>query len=357
MAYWSRLLHVAQRVVAAEVTMAAIATAAYRSVEVFLGRYMDAAEASATAQRLTATDAAQRRSRVALGVGPVVARLEAEPDLCIAVEEDWVRTRAGLEADPRGTALVDEMLTAWRRAGSTGIIAGPTWEEVPQLAWLVVYQGLTRGEPPQPTASRADERKEIEASLTRNATWRAGRWATMQLFDVRRRFFHRQASEAAELLDRRELTKAACLQLGGLLRRCHLEFGRRLVALGRLESDIDIEFVAVDEVEPLFRGRGPTLQTLARRRQFNHEANQAPPHPLVWTGLPPVATADDAVGERLEGWSASPGRYDGVARVVHSPEETGFTRGEILIASTTDASWTPLFMAAGAIVVEQGGPV
>ena len=44
-AYWNRLLHVAQQVVAAEVTVAAMASASYRSVEVFLSRYMDAAAA------------------------------------------------------------------------------------------------------------------------------------------------------------------------------------------------------------------------------------------------------------------------------------------------------------------------
>ena len=114
---------------------------------------------------------------------------------------------------------------------------------------------------------------------------------------------------------------------------------------------------AIDEIEALFEGHGPTLQTIARRRQFNREANQSPPLPLVWTGLPPVVPAEDVAGERIEGWSASPGRYEGLARVVHSPDSTEFARGEILVASTTDASWTPLFMAAGAIVVEQGGPL
>ena len=32
-------------------------------------------------------------------------------------------------------------------------------------------------------------------------------------------------------------------------------------------------------------------------------------------------------------------------------------RGSVLIAHSTDASWSPLFLLAGAIVVEQGGPL
>ena len=102
---------------------------------------------------------------------------------------------------------------------------------------------------------------------------------------------------------------------------------------------------------------GPTLHELSRRRRSGVEASQSPALPLVWTGLPPAASADDVVGERFEGWSASPGRYEGLARVVRSPEATEFRRGEVLVATTTDASWTPLFIAAGAIVVEQGGPL
>ena len=31
--------------------------------------------------------------------------------------------------------------------------------------------------------------------------------------------------------------------------------------------------------------------------------------------------------------------------------------GDILVASSTDASWSPLFVEAGAIVVERGGPL
>ena len=44
-------------------------------------------------------------------------------------------------------------------------------------------------------------------------------------------------------------------------------------------------------------------------------------------------------------------RTDIVARVVHAPDSTEFRRGEVLVATTTDASWAPLFLAAGAIVV------
>ena len=152
-AYWNRMLHLAEQVVAAEIAVAAIASASYRSVEVFLSRYMDAAQASEAARELTATDAAQRRARVALAVEPVVARLTQDAELRAAAVEDWDETRVRLERTEGGAQLVDTMLSAWRRAGSTGVFAGPTWDEVPQLAWIVVYQQLT-----QPSDTRDDGR-------------------------------------------------------------------------------------------------------------------------------------------------------------------------------------------------------
>jgi pyruvate,water dikinase len=35
----------------------------------------------------------------------------------------------------------------------------------------------------------------------------------------------------------------------------------------------------------------------------------------------------------------------------------GLQRGDVLVATTTDASWAPLFMSAAAVVVEEGGPL
>ena len=37
--------------------------------------------------------------------------------------------------------------------------------------------------------------------------------------------------------------------------------------------------------------------------------------------------------------------------------EGRFDRGEVLVAEATDASWSPLFVRAGAVVVERGGPL
>jgi pyruvate,water dikinase len=76
----------------------------------------------------------------------------------------------------------------------------------------------------------------------------------------------------------------------------------------------------------------------------------------VFVGVPEHAPLDLPDGGRFDGWAASPGRYTGTATVVSDPD-TPFEAGAILVAEATDASWSPLFLKAGAIVVDRGGPL
>ena len=46
---------------------------------------------------------------------------------------------------------------------------------------------------------------------------------------------------------------------------------------------------------------------------------------------------------------------EGVVRVVFNPHGVQLTPGEILVCPATDPAWTPLFLAAGGLVMEVGG--
>jgi pyruvate,water dikinase len=64
---------------------------------------------------------------------------------------------------------------------------------------------------------------------------------------------------------------------------------------------------------------------------------------------------DAPEGEALRGQTASPGRCRGLARVILDPSaDLALRPGEILVAPYTDPAWTPLFLTAGAAVVEVG---
>ena len=56
----------------------------------------------------------------------------------------------------------------------------------------------------------------------------------------------------------------------------------------------------------------------------------------------------------LRGTPASPGQVIANARVVVDPIGARIEPGEILVAPSTDPGWTPLFLAAGGLVMEMG---
>jgi len=59
----------------------------------------------------------------------------------------------------------------------------------------------------------------------------------------------------------------------------------------------------------------------------------------------------------LVGQAVSPGVAEGVVRVVLDPRGARLNPGEILVCPATDPGWTPLFLAAGGLVMEIGGMV
>jgi rifampicin phosphotransferase len=159
------------------------------------------------------------------------------------------------------------------------------------------------------------------------------------------------------LLAHREHTKAALLSLGGELRRVHLELGRRLHEAGRLVEPGGIDLLGDHELEPTIDGAGPVPATLTRRRHRLQSARFQPDLPTLFRGHPPDDPPPLPTGSVLQGWGAGTGRYEGAARVVRDPLHGRLEPGEVLVARTTDASWSPLFTVAGAIVVEEGGPL
>jgi phosphoenolpyruvate synthase/pyruvate phosphate dikinase len=61
------------------------------------------------------------------------------------------------------------------------------------------------------------------------------------------------------------------------------------------------------------------------------------------------------VGDVLTGAACSAGVYTGKARIILDPfDPSGLDADDILVTLNTDPSWTPLFLAAGAVVVNLG---
>ena len=144
-------------------------------------------------------------------------------------------------------------------------------------------------------------------------------------------------------------------------RRVLLVLGQRLHEQGSLSCRDDIFFLEVSEIEPVATG-GASFdwreRIELRRREYEKNLKLNPPRVVNGRFDPnapgwPVANAD---AKLLEGIPVSPGIVTGPARVIlRADEHEQVLPGEILIAPFTDPAWSPYFITAAGLVVEQGG--
>jgi pyruvate,water dikinase len=290
----ARLVDLATRGVAAELSVAAVAASSFRRLELMLEPHLGPAEATAAAEAVTS------------GHGLVVER---------------------------------------HPLSSAGIFAGPTWVEL----------GLAPPRPRVVTAGDSTGLEALEALEARLAACRS--WSRSELIRwVRRAALRRLVYDTVHQLGRREAAKAAVLAVGGLVRAVNREAGRRLVEQGALDSQDDVDLLSDGELRLAMAGRPRSRGELARRARWLERYAAEGPLPARFTGRPPRAEIELPPGDRMEGWAASPGRVSGVAQVVASPLD-GIEPGRVLVAEATDASWSPLFVDAVGIVLERGGPL
>src|SRR5262249_62359436 len=69
-------------------------------------------------------------------------------------------------------------------------------------------------------------------------------------------------------------------------------------------------------------------------------------------------TPEPIAGDCLSGLAGSPGQAEGPVFLVLGPDDfANFPKGAVLVARTTNPTWTPLFYSAVAVVTESGGPL
>jgi pyruvate,water dikinase len=292
--YRARLVDLAVRGSADELAVAAIAVSAFGRLESMLIPYLGPSGSAAAAERVTAT--------------------------------------AGVSSRPPVEA-------------SAAVFAGPTWRE------LGIEPAVP--EPPEDPRAALDEAiQELERELDA-----CPRWRSQQLrHHVRATALERLTSDVVAQLRRRERTKVAVLSLGGEVRRVHLELGRRLCGDEVLSEPTQVDLLSDAELRDALRGRPPSAVLLAQRRRWLERYESEGPLPPRFRGAPERAPTQLPDGDRFEGWATSPGRARGTAKVVRSAVDT-LEPGLVLVAEATDASWSPLFVDAAAIVLERGGPL
>jgi pyruvate,water dikinase len=182
--------------------------------------------------------------------------------------------------------------------------------------------------------------------------------------DASRVSFDVALQSSARTIPLREKTKLIAVTTINEVRLALRELGRRGVAAGYyaapedvmmlLESELDDYVADPARFAPVIAGR--LAQYLALFEIEPPFIIDADPAPLPsWPRRARPRPEPAAAGEVLRGIGGSAGQYQGRARVgMDLPAAMALEPGEILVAPITDAAWTPLFLVAGAVVVDVG---
>lgn len=215
---------------------------------------------------------------------------------------------------------------------------------------------------------RQNDDADPEAAFERNAAERerlAAEFTEVFADDEEASGMFAAAMQAGEVwLAARERCKGNNIRTIHEVRVCFDELAHRMVAAGHLDHFKQIYMLLEDEVDAYVADPASFRATLAEREADFAALSELEPPFIVNTECPPLAEwtrkadlAVDAVsvGQTLTGVACAPGVISGRARVILDPSDpTALEPGEILVTQNTDPSWTPLFLAAGAVVVNVG---
>ena len=157
----------------------------------------------------------------------------------------------------------------------------------------------------------------------------------------------------------RELPKFQIVLALAEVRRQLAEVGAVLAEQGRLARADDIFFLDFAEANQALDGADMQDLVAQRKGAYYLELERRHiPRMLLSDGTEPetLLTAVGTAAGALSGSPASAGTVTAPARVILDPVGAHLEPGEILVAPSTDPGWTPLFLTAGGLVMEMGGP-
>lgn len=304
--------------------------------------------------------------------------------LASAVREDRESRTALAEGQPSGLAvdfiagnlppvlhagLVRFLDRYGHRAVAEIDVGMPRWSDDPTHILGVLANYLRLTDPamaPDVQFSRATAEAEAEVERLVAGARRRGRVRALLVAAALRR--------TRLFAGLRELPKYQLVLGLAEVRRQVAHVGGVLASAGQLEHPDDIFFLDFEEARRALDGGDAAEGTgqrrrlrelvLERRAAYASELGRRHvPRVLLSDGTEPEVLYAAAAGAAaragngaLFGSPASAGSATGPARVILDPVGARLEPGEILVAPSTDPGWTPLFLTAGGLVMEMGGP-
>lgn len=257
--------------------------------------------------------------------------------------------------------VVQTALSAFlQRYGMRGVaeidIGRPRWREDPAQIMQVVQSYLNIADPSQaPDVVFQRGAVAAEAAIERlTQAIRHGKRGWLKA-----RLARAAARRIRALAGLRETPKFTIVRTWGIVRQALLDSGRTLTAAGILDQPDDLFFLTTAELRQLASGARRAWKPLAAARRavwLREKQRRQVPRLLLSDGQ----VFYDGMGASntdgaITGSPVSPGVVEGIVHVVLDPRGAQLAPGEILVCLGTDPAWTPLFLAAGGLVMEVGG--
>lgn len=233
-------------------------------------------------------------------------------------------------------------------------IGSDPWEFRPQLVLAAIdrMRAVDSSHDPVTQATRLAERRVAAVKEIRNA-----------LNPIDRFQFDKALRSTTLYSQARERSKTTIIAAIHGARTAHAELARRIAQRGGPTERWKACLYTLEEFPAAVADPAQFAQTIAERAVLHAELSSKIPPFIVDGVVPDPATwaskdqqvTEVTVGERLQGIAGCPGVARGRARVVldaADPRDLG--AGDVLVAPITDPSWTPLFLAAEAVVVDVG---
>ncbi|WP_261382528.1 PEP/pyruvate-binding domain-containing protein [Arthrobacter sp. UKPF54-2] len=263
--------------------------------------------------------------------------------------------RAGALPGPAQAGVRGFLARYGHRAVAEIDLGMPRWSEEPDHILGMISNYLRVEDPEQAPDRQFRRAAEHAEERIRNLVERAGargRW--------RARALELSLRRVRELSGLRELPKFHIVKILGEMHRQLLLVGEELVRAGVVAAAEDVFFLDFAELRVGLRGARMQDLVASRRRLYDVELRRRHiPRVLLSDGTDVEAAvmAKAPPTGALAGTPASAGTATGTVRVILDPVGARVEPGEILVAPSTDPGWTPLFMTAGALVMEMGGVI
>ncbi|MXV16777.1 phosphoenolpyruvate synthase [Hufsiella ginkgonis] len=156
----------------------------------------------------------------------------------------------------------------------------------------------------------------------------------------------------------REYPKYAKVNRYFVYKQALLKEAGLLVKAGVILDKEDVNYLTFEEFREVVRTHNTDYQYIIQRKDaYKHYERLTPPRVItsdgeIFTGK---YKRENIPAGAMAGLAVSSGVVEGRARVILNMEEADLEKGDILVTSFTDPSWTPLLVSIKGLVTEVGG--